>query len=98
MDGSVYGTLSAWGGQEIPISRTGNDECPEIHDGKADVTEADCPDKLCVHQKAISKTHETIVCLPNKVVVEVTGEGERSSTPLRDKKKRHTSVYIWRLP
>ena len=47
-----------------------------IKDGKADVTEADCPDKLCVHQKAISKTNETIVCLPNKVVVQVIGAGE----------------------
>ena len=40
------------------------------------LTEADCPDKLCVHQKAISKNHEMIVCLPNKVVVEVTGSEE----------------------
>ena len=45
-------------------------------DGTADITEADCPDKLCVHQRAISKTKETIVCLPNKVVVEVTGSEE----------------------
>ncbi len=45
-----------------------------IEDGKADVTEADCPDKLCVNQKAISVTGETIVCLPNKVVVEVIGD------------------------
>lgn len=42
-----------------------------IKDGKADVTDATCPDKLCVHQKSISKTNETIVCLPNKVVVEI---------------------------
>ena len=33
--------------------------------------EADCPDKLCVHQKAIERTNETIVCLPHKVVVEI---------------------------
>ena len=32
---------------------------------------ADCPDKLCVHQHAISANGETIVCLPNKVVAEV---------------------------
>jgi hypothetical protein len=40
------------------------------------MTQADCPDKLCVHQKAISATGETIVCLPNKVVVEIAGETE----------------------
>lgn len=40
------------------------------------MTEADARTKLCVHQKAISKNHEMIVCLPNKVVVEVTGSEE----------------------
>jgi hypothetical protein len=48
-----------------------------IEDGKADMTDADCPDRLCVHQRAISRNNETIVCLPNKVVVQVTG-GEES--------------------
>ena len=47
-----------------------------IANGTARIEEADCPDKLCVHQKAISKNHETIVCLPNKVVVEITGSEE----------------------
>ena len=42
-----------------------------IKNGKADMTEADCPDKLCVHQKPVSKNHESIICLPNKVIVEV---------------------------
>lgn len=44
-----------------------------IRDGKADMTEADCPDKLCVRHKAISRENETIVCLPNQVVAEVKG-------------------------
>lgn len=42
-----------------------------ISDGKADMVEADCPDKLCVKQKAANKNGETIVCLPHRVVVEI---------------------------
>ncbi len=42
-----------------------------IQNGKADVTEADCPDSLCVKQASINKNGETIVCLPHKVVVEI---------------------------
>ena len=42
-----------------------------VKNGKAKMIEADCPDKLCMHQKAVSKNHESIICLPNKVVVEV---------------------------
>ena len=32
---------------------------------------ADCPDQLCVKQKAVSKNKESIICLPNKIIVEV---------------------------
>lgn len=74
VDGDLYGTYSLYENQEIPISKGGvTTNVLVIRDGTADVTEADCPDKLCVHQRAISKTGETIVCLPNKVVVEVLG-------------------------
>lgn len=42
-----------------------------ISDGKADMESADCPNQICVHHSAISHTGETIVCLPNRVVIEV---------------------------
>lgn len=44
-----------------------------IKDGVADVTEASCPDKICVNQHAVSKTGEAITCLPNKTVIEIVG-------------------------
>lgn len=56
---------------EYNISADNGQNTLIIKDGKADVTEADCPDKLCVKQKEISKNGETIVCLPHKVVVEI---------------------------
>ena len=43
----------------------------EIRDGKADITEASCPDSICVNDRAVNMNHETIVCLPNQVVVEI---------------------------
>ena len=45
-----------------------------IKDGKASVTEADCPDGLCVSHRSISKIGETIVCLPHKLVISIVGE------------------------
>ena len=50
-----------------------------IKDGKAYITEADCPDKLCVNQGGAEKTGETIVCLPNKTVITVRS-GETPET------------------
>jgi len=43
----------------------------EIKEGEADVTEASCPDGICVDHRAISKQSQSIVCLPNKVVVKI---------------------------
>ena len=48
-----------------------------IKDGKAEVTEASCPDKLCVHQGKVHYDGQSMICLPNKVVVEIVG-GEQS--------------------
>lgn len=43
----------------------------KIRNGTADMAKANCPDKLCVNQRAISKNGESIICLPNEVVVTV---------------------------
>ncbi|GAA4653911.1 NusG domain II-containing protein [Anaerocolumna aminovalerica] len=47
-----------------------------IKDGYADITEASCPDEVCVVQPKINKSGETIVCLPNKVIIEINGENQ----------------------
>lgn len=44
-----------------------------IQNGTANVISASCPDSLCVHMPAISYSGESIVCLPNKTVVEISG-------------------------
>ncbi len=45
-----------------------------IRDQKAYISTATCPDQLCVKQRSISKVNETLVCLPNKMVVKVIGD------------------------
>ncbi len=44
-----------------------------ISDGKVSMEEASCPDKICVNHAAIHYSNESIVCLPNKVVVTIEG-------------------------
>ncbi len=48
----------------------------EIRGGVVAVTGASCPDQLCVHQGEIRYSGQTIVCLPNRVVVTVEGGTE----------------------
>ena len=48
-----------------------------IENGEAWVSEANCPDKLCMGFGKISKNGEIIVCLPNRLIVMIEG-GEAS--------------------
>ena len=45
-----------------------------IEDGRAYMSYADCPDKLCIKQGRISDTSKSIVCLPNRVVVSIESD------------------------
>ena len=42
-----------------------------VKNGQVSMVHATCPDNLCIQQGSISETHQTIVCLPNKVIVEI---------------------------
>ena len=45
-----------------------------IEDGAAWISEADCPDGYCIRQGKITGKGQVIVCLPHRLVLEVTGE------------------------
>ena len=47
-----------------------------IEGGAASVTDADCADKICVNHAAISKDGESIICLPHKIMVRISGGEE----------------------
>ena len=74
VDGEVYATYPL---NEDRVERIEYDNgcynVLEIKDGKANVTEASCPDQICVRHKAIHYSDETIVCLPNKLTITVVG-------------------------
>jgi len=48
----------------------------EIKNGEVKMTEANCPDHLCMKQPAVGSAGGYIVCLPNKVVIQGEGEGD----------------------
>lgn len=47
-----------------------------ISNGQVSVSDADCPDKLCVHQHSISRNGESIICLPHKLVIQIEAKEE----------------------
>lgn len=77
--GNEYGTYALEKEQIIEIQDT--NVC-EIKNGKVSMISAQCPDQLCRRQGPIHRQGETIVCLPNKVVLEIKGSGEPAEVPL----------------
>lgn len=69
VNGKIEGVYSLADDREIELNHGSN--ILKIKNGEADMVSADCPDQLCVKQKAISKNKESIICLPNKIIVEV---------------------------
>ena len=76
VDGKEYGTYSLFEEKTITIGEGGTKNIIEIKGGKAYMKEASCPDQLCVEQNEISFDKESIICLPNKVVITVISDVE----------------------
>jgi len=45
-----------------------------VEKGQISMLEADCPDKVCVKQGAISEGAIPIICLPNNVLIKLTDD------------------------
>ena len=52
----------------------------QIKDGKVTMIEATCPDHYCMKQKAVDEHGGSIICLPNKVVIEGENTAEDSES------------------
>ena len=61
------GTFSLNGGSNVLV----------VENGEAWVSEANCPDKVCMGMGRISRNGEFIACLPNRLIIVVEG-GEQS--------------------
>ena len=69
IDGKLYGRYALSEDCEISIRSESGVNVLVIEDGKAYISDADCPDGICAAHAPISKKGETIVCLPHRLVV-----------------------------
>lgn len=76
VDGEEYARYPLSEDTRVTIGDTEHQNTLVISDGQAWVEDASCPDKLCVQQGHIHYDGEMIVCLPNKVVVQIMGGDE----------------------
>ena len=77
VDGSLFGEYSLGKDQEIEIKTENGYNVLVIEDGKAYVKSASCPDGICSSHRPIEYDGESIICLPNKIVIEIKKQGEK---------------------
>ena len=71
VDGVFWGEYSLLEDRVLEIETEYGHNRLVIQDGKAFVEEASCPDGICAKHRPILYQGQSIICLPNKVVIHV---------------------------
>ena len=74
VNGEIYGKYSLTKDRIITVNRDGHMNKITIKGGKVQVSKSNCKNQVCVKQGFISSTHQSIVCIPNRVVVSIEGK------------------------
>ena len=75
-NGEEFGIYPLEKDAEIDIDREEHHNIVIIQDSTVHMDYSNCKNQICVHEGQISDKGETIVCLPNYVIVEIIGSGE----------------------
>lgn len=76
VDGKIFKKIKLTGNTKtylIDISKDNKKNVVLVDKETVSMKESNCKDQICVHHGKISKNGETIVCLPNRVVLEIKG-------------------------
>ena len=76
VDGELYGRYPLDKNQIIEIRNGDHLNVLVIENGEAYIKEANCPGGDCMHYRPIHYTSGKIVCLPHRVYVSITSEGD----------------------
>lgn len=77
IDGKLVQTIDMTVDDAYEFSTDRGSNTVVVESGNIRVSDADCPDKVCVDMGWKSRRGETITCLPHKLVIEIQGGGER---------------------
>ena len=77
-DGEIVHTMDLHNDEHY-ILETGDEKYPDllgdfevtVKDGKASITKNTCPQSFCKHLGSIDSRGQSLICAPNKVVVEI---------------------------
>lgn len=78
VDGDLYGTYRIDIDDTIDIDSEYGHNTLSVKDNKVCMTDSDCDNNSCINMGAISHSYESIICIPNRVVVEII-DGNKES-------------------
>ena len=81
VDGQQFGEYPLDVDRRVEISNGDGYNVLIIEDGLARMEKASCPDGICTSHRPIKRAGESIICLPNKVVVEIHSKEFDTSYP-----------------
>lgn len=73
VENQEYGEYSLSKDQELTIDNNQHRNMIQINNGSVRMLESSCKNQICVNDGVIDTVGEQIVCLPNRVVVEIIG-------------------------
>ena len=77
VDGREYAYYSLMEDRTVSIDQKGHINKITIKGGKVSMVFSDCQNQDCIRRGEIENTSQTIICLPNKVVVEIRGSQQK---------------------
>jgi hypothetical protein len=74
-DNAVIERIGLAEGEErrIDLSPHGVAMVVAVRQGRVRVISSSCPQQVCVRKGWVGQAHDPIICIPNKVIIEVTG-------------------------
>ncbi len=76
LNGNPYGTYSLEEDRRIEISGENYHNVVLIENGSVRMQSSDCHNQICVSHMPISRSGESIICLPHRIVVRIQGGKE----------------------
>ena len=74
--GETYGVYDLAQDRTIQVRQNGHTNNIIIEDGHVSMASSDCANQVCVNTGAIYLAGDSIVCLPNRVMVEILSESK----------------------
>ena len=84
VNGNVHSTINlpATSEEKFIIQTENGTNTILANNNEIKIVHADCKDELCIKQGSISKIGKTLICLPNKLIIEIKGDEYDSSDDL----------------